>query len=182
MPTPELTLINERVLQGKRKPLPKKPDGADQASRVDDRAIIETVADLVEHGDEKAVRDAIQARLQASAELAWVYVQFLGDVQEAQRYAEMALQMVPDDPSIADTLGWIYYKQGKYNEAVTEFKKSIEKLPENPTIRYHLGAAYMKLDDKASAKPHLERAVKLGEKERDFKELADAKKLLEQAQ
>jgi uncharacterized protein HemY len=49
-----------------------------------------------------------------------------------------------------DSLGWIYYKQGKYAEAETQLRKAVERESHDPTIHSHLGDVYAK-----TARPEL---------------------------
>ena len=65
----ELKLINDRVLRGSRKRLPKKPIDAHQSGRPDQKAMIENVADLMEAGDSEDVCSAIISRLRMSASM-----------------------------------------------------------------------------------------------------------------
>ena len=76
---------------------------------------------------------------------------------------------------MADTLGWVYYKKGLYDSAIAEFKASLAKAPENPTIMYHLGLAYAKKGETDKARAELERALRLGDK---FDGAGEAKKAL----
>jgi tetratricopeptide (TPR) repeat protein len=52
---------------------------------------------------------------------------------------------------IIDTLGWIYYKMGRYSESREQLEKAAELHPEDAVIGEHLGDLYvaMKLWDKA---------------------------------
>lgn len=109
MPTQELKLINDRVLKGKRRALPKRPPDADSSSRVDKRAIIETVADLMAEGNSEDVISAIISRLEQSAQVrdsfedewyfavrAW-FQQFTEEAEdswESQRYMPVILKQV----------------------------------------------------------------------------------------
>ena len=43
--------------------------------------------------------------------LAWIYAENEGNVDAALPLAETAKEALPDDPSVSDTLGWIYYKK-----------------------------------------------------------------------
>ena len=44
----------------------------------------------------------------------------------------------------ADTLGWILYKRGDYQQALSILQESAGKFPDNPEIQFHLGmTAYM---------------------------------------
>ncbi len=60
--------------------------------------------------------------------------------------------MQPDDPRIADTLGWILCKQGRYQQALTLFQQSARKLPRNPEVQFHLGMAHYMMGQSESAR------------------------------
>jgi tetratricopeptide (TPR) repeat protein len=68
---------------------------------------------------------------------------------------------MPDDPSVDDTLGWVYYKKNLPALAVKPLEESIKKRPDSAEVLYHLGLTYAKLDDKTRAREALERALKL---------------------
>ncbi|HMU66688.1 MAG TPA: tetratricopeptide repeat protein, partial [Cellvibrionaceae bacterium] len=70
---------------------------------------------------------------------------------EAKGYVEQALQLAPDDPSIMDSLGWIYLQQGKLNEALKLLKQAYSRLAD-PEIGAHLGEALWRKGNKADAK------------------------------
>ncbi|MCX5783685.1 MAG: tetratricopeptide repeat protein, partial [Elusimicrobia bacterium] len=53
----------------------------------------------------------------------------------------------------ADSLGWVYFKQGKYDEAVQELLRAAELNPQDDTTRDHLGQAFM-----AAPRPDFEQA------------------------
>ena len=89
--------------------------------------------------------------------------------------AQRANRLAPKHPDIADTLGWIYYKKGLYDEAVANLKAAAEGSPDNPIIRYHLGAAYYKHGAKDEAAAELKKA--LGENDK-FEGVEEAKRML----
>src|SRR4029077_20225809 len=58
--------------------------------------------------------------------------------------ARKARHLRANDPSIGDTLGWVLYKRGEYQQALTTLQESAEKAADNPEIQFHLGmTAYM---------------------------------------
>jgi tetratricopeptide (TPR) repeat protein len=76
--------------------------------------------------------------------LAYLYTERLNDLNKAYELARKARDLQPQDASIGDTLGWILYKRGDYQQALTIVQESAEKAPDNPEIQFHLGmAAYM---------------------------------------
>ncbi|MBI5745822.1 MAG: tetratricopeptide repeat protein, partial [Nitrospirae bacterium] len=96
----------------------------------------------------------------AANNLAWNYSEHGGNLDVALSLAETAREKLPEDPSIADTLGWIYYKKGAYLRSISLLKEGAEKLESNPLVRYHLGMAYYKNGDKDQAKKELAASLK----------------------
>jgi len=113
----------------------------------------------------------------AANNLAWLYSENNGDKEKALQLAQMAKEVSPDDPSISDTLGWILYKRGVYQRALALFEESAAKMPDNPTIQYHLGLAYAKVGNTEGARKALNAATNT---KREFPELADARRALTQ--
>lgn len=75
----------------------------------------------------------------AANNLAWYYSQEKEpDLGEALRLALLAKEQLPDDPNVADTLGWVHYKRGATKLAMTQLTFAVDKLPNNPTVHYHL--------------------------------------------
>jgi len=72
-------------------------------------------------------------------------------------------------------LGWVYYKKGLYDSAIAEFKASLAKAPENPTVAYHLGLAYYQKGESDKARAELIRALDLSG---SFDGAGEARKLL----
>jgi tetratricopeptide (TPR) repeat protein len=55
-----------------------------------------------------------------------------------------AVELRPNDGYIVDSLGWAYFRLGRYDDAVKELERAIELRPEDPVINDHLGDAYWK--------------------------------------
>jgi predicted Zn-dependent protease len=70
--------------------------------------------------------------------------------------------MLPDNPKILDTTGWIYHKKGSYDSAINLFKKCVDKAPSGVSCHYHLGMSYLKLGNVQNAKLELNQTIKLG--------------------
>jgi len=71
------------------------------------------------------------------------YTLALDTPDEALKYAQQDGELAPDNPSVQDTLGWIYYRKGIYGIAADHLKTAVAK---EPTARrqFHLGMAYLK--------------------------------------
>ncbi len=66
------------------------------------------------------------------------------NLEEALGMIRKAVELRPTDGYIVDSLGWAYYKLGRYEEAVTELERAVSLRPEDPVIHDHLGDAYWK--------------------------------------
>jgi len=58
--------------------------------------------------------------------------------KEAQEYIKRAAALVPDDPAILDSLGWVSYRLGEMDEAIKWLSKAFEKL-QDAEIAAHYG-------------------------------------------
>jgi len=82
--------------------------------------------------------------LPALNNLAFLDAEHLNDLDKALELARKARDLKPQDPAIADTLGWVLYKRGDYQQALPILQESAEKTPDTPEIQFHLGmTAYM---------------------------------------
>jgi len=92
--------------------------------------------------------------------LAYMLAETGGDLDRALALAQRARQKLPQDPNVADTLGWIYIKKNLSDNAIEIFQELVTKLPGNSTYRYHLGMALYQKGDKPSARKELETALR----------------------
>ena len=61
-------------------------------------------------------------------------------LNEAEALIRRAYELDPSEPSIIDSMGWVAFRQGRYDEAV-EFLESAWALENNPEIGAHLAEA-----------------------------------------
>jgi tetratricopeptide (TPR) repeat protein len=81
-------------------------------------------------------------------------------LEHARRIAERF--QTSTNPSHLDTLGWVYYRQGKSLQALAILEHATS-LPEAPAqVHYHYGAALLAAGDKKRAADQLRLAVKPG--------------------
>lgn len=64
-------------------------------------------------------------------------------------------------PQFKDTLGWAEYRQGDYANAVSLWEEAVAALPDQATIRYHLGMGYAALGRPGKASEQLKKALEL---------------------
>jgi tetratricopeptide (TPR) repeat protein len=81
-----------------------------------------------------------------------------GDLDEALRLAQHALEKVPGQPGFSDTVGYIYLKKGLNDSAVQTFSNLARKYP-HAVFHYHLGLALYMKGDKPGARKELQSAL-----------------------
>ncbi|MDQ0470370.1 tetratricopeptide (TPR) repeat protein [Labrys wisconsinensis] len=72
-------------------------------------------------------------------------------LDEGMAMIRKAVDQRPDDGYIVDSLGWAYYKLGKYDDAVKQLERAVTLKPSDPTINDHLGDAYWRVGRKLEA-------------------------------
>ncbi|MDR1727032.1 MAG: tetratricopeptide repeat protein [Acidobacteriota bacterium] len=78
----------------------------------------------------------------AANNLAWSLAQTGGDLKEAAALAKRAHEKLPESPTVWDTLGWVYHRQGREGKAIALLERCVAAAPENASYHYHLGMAY----------------------------------------
>ncbi|MDY6824848.1 MAG: tetratricopeptide repeat protein [Thermodesulfobacteriota bacterium] len=111
----------------------------------------------------------------AANNLAYLLSEQPDRLDEALTYALKAKSIEGDDPYIRDTLGWVYYQMGLYEDALRELKACVKKIPDNATVNYHLGMVHYRLGEMEEARRYLETALDLSER---FYEAVNARKIL----
>ncbi len=64
-------------------------------------------------------------------------------------------------PAFQDTYGWIEYRRGNFDEALTYLEPAAKGLAKDPLAQFHLGMAYLALDKKDEARQTLEHALEM---------------------
>ena len=109
--------------------------------------------------------------------LAWSL--FESNDNRALGFAEQALKLKPDNPSVMDTLGWILVRQGQTERGVKLLQQALSKAPDAAEIHWHLAAAYEKTGDRTRAQSELDRLLASG---LAFPQEQEARALLKQLQ
>src|SRR5207244_3415491 len=78
---------------------------------------------------EAAVSNPSNAPIAAN-NLAFLYSQQGVNLDLALQLANAAKQRLPDDASVDDTIGWIYYQKDQAMRAVPRFEESLRKRPD----------------------------------------------------
>lgn len=85
--------------------------------------------------------------------LSYTYAEDNVNIEEGFSLVQGALKIDPENPAYMDTLGWIYYRKGMYDEALKELLLAAE-LVADPTIDSHIAEVYLKLNQPDLAKKY----------------------------
>lgn len=97
------------------------------------------------------------ANQQALNNLAWAYNENAD--ARAVATAEKAYKLNENNPAVADTYGWILYRNAQVPKAVETLKHAVALAPNSRDTRYHYAQALAKAGDRKNARLELERVL-----------------------
>lgn len=109
--------------------------------------------------------------------LGYLYAEQGINLDEAETLVRRALKSVPKSGAYLDSLGLIYFKQGKLDAAIENLEQAIRYLPDTPEILLHLVDAYLEKGLKQKAVQTLEQAILLEPNNAEFQRRLEAVKL-----
>lgn len=154
--------IAERKLEDARRRIAPLMHGSTEAAATTKLALVEETAG----NHELAVQDfrKVLAIKPFDAvvlnNLAYILAEFTGNPTEALRYAQTAKELAPQDPAIDDTLGWTYYRMGRYDDAVRHLELAV-KQGTSARRQAHLAMAYARQGNGVRARQLLQSALKM---------------------
>jgi tetratricopeptide (TPR) repeat protein len=84
--------------------------------------------------------------------LGYSWVDMGQNIDQAFDMLKRAVELAPRDGMIIDSLGWAYYRLGRYEDAVRELEKAVEQKSGDPVVNDHLGDAYWKVGRRLEAR------------------------------
>lgn len=102
------------------------------------------------------------------------------DLNEAYDYIKRAVELMPEDGYIRDSLGWYYYTVGDYDKALVELKKAWELVKTDVIISKHLAMIYQKMEKYDLAEKYLQEALRHSQFEADKNKVQKALEELQQ--
>lgn len=80
-------------------------------------------------------------------------------LEEALSLVKRAVNLDPQNGAYLDSLGWVYFKMGNYDQAEESLRRAADKTPNDATVQDHLGELYAKTGKLKLAAAHWERAL-----------------------
>ncbi len=90
--------------------------------------------------------------------LAYTYAEAGIRLEEALSLVEKALE-VKEEGHILDTLGWVYFRMGRFEEARDALERAVALLPSDPVVLEHLGDAFRALEQPIRAAEFYRKAL-----------------------
>ncbi len=126
------------------------------------------------------VLDEFPEDVSALNDLGYLWADQNKKLHQALPMLERAVAAEPDNGAYRDSLGWCYYRLGRFTEALAELKKAAEEDDPDGVILDHLADIQLALKDLASARESWQRAIKALEKSGDRAKIAPIETKLKQ--
>ncbi len=91
--------------------------------------------------------------------IAYLLAETGGDLDEALRLAQGALQRIPQQSYISDTIGWVMLKRNQPDAAMQIFSTLVRKYPDEPVFHYHMAATFLQKGDRSHARAEAQVAL-----------------------
>ncbi len=99
---------------------------------------------------------------EASNYLGFMWADQNTNLEEAESYIKKALAADPENGAYLDSLGWLDYRLGRYDQALAELLSAAQALKnDDPTVFDHIGDTYEKLKQIPRALEYWQRALTL---------------------
>jgi tetratricopeptide (TPR) repeat protein len=109
--------------------------------------------------------------------LGYMWAEQNSHLDEAEDAIKRALQLDSENGAYLDSMAWVEYRQGKYDQALENLKRAIENLPrEDAVVFEHLGDVYLKLNRVSQALESWQKAKTLDPSNKDLAAKIDGQK------
>jgi tetratricopeptide (TPR) repeat protein len=109
--------------------------------------------------------------------LAYMWAEHNMRLDEAEQMIKLALQAEPNNGAYIDTLGWLEYRQGKFDQALVDLLRAAQKLTrDDPVVFEHIGDTFAKMNKVAQALDAWQKALNLDPQNKSLSEKIDKAK------
>lgn len=106
--------------------------------------------------------------------LAYMWAEHNIRLDEAEQMIKLALQADSNNGAYIDTLGWLEYRQGKFDQALVDLLRAAQKLTrDDPVVFEHIGDTFAKMNKVAQAVDAWQKAFNLDPQNKKLSEKID---------
>lgn len=139
----------------------------DYGATADQAGLYEKAADLMR----KSIALDPENAAEAYNYIGYMWADHNLHLDDAETMVGRALQLDPNNGAYLDSMGWVYYRKGKYEEALNQLLRAAQTLKrDDPIVFEHIGDTYSKLDRMPQALDYWQKAIAL---DPENKSLAD---------
>jgi tetratricopeptide (TPR) repeat protein len=135
---------------------------------------------------EKSLNSALEMSPEASNSynyLGYLYAEKAINVERSEALLLKATDLEPDNAAYQDSIGWVYFRQGRLPEALLHLhfaeQISMERDLEDPVIFDHLGDVYHKKSDLVKADFYYQRSIALSKDEKEKSKIKQKQALVQ---
>lgn len=92
------------------------------------------------------------------------------NLEQAEKYSRKSLELEPDNGAYLDTLGWIYYRQKKFHDALAQLINALGFTDDDPTVLDHTGDVLFALGRESEAGAFWARSFVIDNNQSDLRE------------
>jgi tetratricopeptide (TPR) repeat protein len=106
--------------------------------------------------------------------LGYMWAEQNSHLEEAEAMIKRALQLEPNNGAYLDSLGWVEFRQGKFEQASSDLVRASQNMSrDDPAVFDHMGDAYMKLSKAPQALEAWQKALALDPQNKKLAEKID---------
>lgn len=110
--------------------------------------------------------------------LGYMWVEHNMHLDEAEQMINKALELDPANGAYLDSLGWLKYRKGKYDEALGDLLRAAQQLTrDDPVVFEHIGDTYARLNKIPQALEYWQKAIALDGNNKALSEKVENTKL-----
>jgi Tfp pilus assembly protein PilF len=95
-------------------------------------------------------------------------------LDEAADMIKRALQIDPNNGAYLDSLGWVEFRQGKFDQALSDLLRAAQNMTrDDPVVFEHIGDTYLKLNRMSQALEAWQKAITLDPQNKKLAEKID---------
>ncbi|MBD3233179.1 MAG: tetratricopeptide repeat protein [candidate division Zixibacteria bacterium] len=93
--------------------------------------------------------------------LAYMYINQERKLDDAEKYLERALELEPQNGAFLDSYGWLMFKKGKTEKAISYIRDAMDVIGADPELFDHMGDIYRHLGEFEKSQEYYSKALEL---------------------